>query len=97
MSNSPLRALRGSLIVKQDDSPDATDSGILINKDIRSFRTGMIVSTGNECTNYVVGDRILYVKEAAYPMYLNEGTPEEEKFYYIDNENDVYVKLKDKG
>lgn len=97
MSNSPLRALRGSLIIKQDESPDVTDSGIIMNKDIRSFRTGTVVSVGNECTNYVVGDRILYVKEAAYPMTLDEGTQTEEKFYYIDNENDVYVKLKDQG
>lgn len=97
MTKCPLRALRGSIIVAQDESPEVTDSGILMNKDIRSFRTGTVVSVGKDCTNYVLGDRILYVKEAAYPMYIDEGLDTEQKFYYIDNEDDVYVKLKDQG
>ena len=97
MSKSPLKALRGSIIIEQDESPDATDSGIIMTKDIRSYRTGTIVAVGNDCVNYSVGDRILCVKEAAYPMVLDEGTSNERTYYYIDNENDIYVKLKDKG
>lgn len=94
MVKCPLRALRGSMIVDQDECIDTTETGIITQKDIRSFRTGTIVSVGKECHNYSVGDRILFVKEAAYPLYLDKGKPTERKFYYIDNENDVYVKIK---
>lgn len=95
MTKSKLRAIRGSLIVKQDDYVEETKSGIFLSSDVRSFRTGVVVSVGDECYNYVVGDRILYVKEAGYPIILDEGKDTEEKYFFIDNEDDVYVKVVD--
>lgn len=93
MSNCPLKALRGSMIVDQDDEEHETESGLIMTKDIRSFRKGTVLSVGNDCTNYQIGDRILYVKEAAYPIILDENGNNEIEYYYIDNEDDVYVKL----
>lgn len=93
MLTSPLRAIRGSIIVKQDDDEKTTDSGLIVTKDVRSFRKGTIVSIGNDCTNYQIGDRILYVKEAAYPIILDEHGTKEIEYHFIDNEDDVYVKL----
>ena len=49
-----LRALRGSLIIEQDATINETDAGIIIKNDVRTFRTGTVVSVGSECYNYQV-------------------------------------------
>lgn len=95
MSTCPLKAIKGSMIIEQDDKISETDSGIIMTKDIRSFRQGTVLSVGKDCKHYQKGDRILYVKEAAYPIVMDEYTDNEHTYYFIDNEDDVYVKITD--
>lgn len=95
MSKPTLRAIRGSIIVKQEEAEEQTVGGIFLQGDINSYRKGVVVSVGDECYNYSTGDRILYVKEAGYPIIMDEGSPDEQTFHFIDNEDDVYVKLVD--
>lgn len=89
-----LRPLLNRMIIDQEDDVNATESGLIMSTDERSFRYGTIRSMGKECKEYEVGDRVMYVKEAVEEIKIDEGLPTELTFAILYNESDIYAKIK---
>lgn len=88
-----LRPLHHSIIVEQEPKKEETQNGIYITGDHRTFRKGKVLEVGKDVEYYNKGDTVMYVKEAAEEIVVDEGLPTEIKCTIIFHERDVYVSV----
>lgn len=69
-----MEALPNRIIVKQDEKPETTKSGLFYvgaYNEEKAMRRGEVISIGKGVTDLVVGDRVAYLSFTGRPLEHN--------------------------
>lgn len=68
-----IEPLYQKVVIKQDEKPTQTESGIFINHNLEgSFRRGEVKSIGSKVRDVKVGDRVIYQVFSGNPVVIDD-------------------------
>ena len=78
------------MLIKPDDPPTQTDSGLHLVEHWRAQQTGIVAAMGalTRTPDFKVGDAVIFAPTAGEELLLNRGEPDEAR-YLLLRESDV--------
>lgn len=77
------QAVGEMILIKKDEEKTTTESGIIVNKDLKTYSSGTVVSISGAAMDKEpsldVGVKVLFSKSAAQPIEINK-----EEYHYIE-------------
>lgn len=89
----PIRPLYDGLVVEQYPEEVTFSNDIVLTKDERTFRYGVVLSVGNDAKDYKVGDTVMYPSDATYAVELDVEDGIKKTYNIIFKEEYVYVRV----
>ena len=85
-----LKPLSNRVLVKPDDPPTQTDSGLHLVEHWRAEQTGTVAAMGQltRTQDFHVGDAVIFAPTAGEELLLNRGEPDEVR-YLLLREQDI--------
>lgn len=85
-----LKPLSNRVLIKPDDPPTQTESGLHLIEHWRAEQTGVVAAMGQltRTKDFSVGDAVIFAPTAGEELLLNRGEPDEVR-YLLLRESDV--------
>lgn len=85
-----LQPLADRVLIRPDEPPTRTESGLHLVEHWRSEQTGVVAAMGalTRTPDFAVGDAVIFAPTAGEELLLNRGEPEETR-YLLMRESDV--------